>query len=126
MFTRDNAVLIKQEPTALPSGRGFFKSIVTLTWLNEDMTTTLTLGCTQCGHQDTKQPKMAYHIGVIHNGKTGVMGRKSGSSNKVTANSMDKIQRIVSDLETERDMWKAKARKYERQLKALQQALVID
>ena len=128
MFSRDNAVLLKSEPAPLPNGHGTYKNIVVLTWLNDDMTTTTMFGCIQCGYQDIHKPKLAVHVGVAHNGKLGQMGRrgKPNKNSNSTQNSMAKIEAIIANLEAERDLWKGKARKYERQLKALQNALIIE
>jgi protein-arginine kinase activator protein McsA len=122
MFNRDGAVMLKQEKVALPHGKGYFKNVVLLTWLNDDMSTISLFGCVQCGYQDPQRSRVGIHVGVVHNGKKGVQkGQK-----RTPKPAISQVQSMLSELEAERDMWKAKARKYERQLRALRNALQVE
>lgn len=113
MFQRPNAVLVTDEAVPSINKGHFFTNQSKLTWLEENNQVIVTYGCKVCFAQFNTSQAVGIHIGKIHN-KTTVTNT---SSNPIRA-----IENIIAD----RDYWKKRALKLERQLRALGKALTIE
>jgi len=127
-FTRKNAILCQRDTVPNPMRTGtFFSNMVQLTWLEEDNNILVSFGCLQCGEQTLSRPQMSIHVGTHNpdNAKPKVRGKYKTKSAK-KADAVTTVSKMIDDLTAERDLYKAQARKYQKQLQALRDLFKID
>ena len=114
-FTRDNAVIqhIENIHNHMKAGHVFINQY-RITWLNSDLSLTTTYGCRLCGGQYANQQLLGVHIGKVHNGTKGKREKA-----KVNSDPIADLQLAIDGIKAERDMWKRKAKQYERLLRSL-------
>jgi hypothetical protein len=114
-FTRENAVIqhIENIPNHMRAGK-VFTNQYRITWLNNDLSLTTTYGCRLCGGQYNTQQMLGIHIGKVHNGTKGKRDKA-----KVSSDPIADLQLAIDSIKAERDMWKRKAKQYERLLRSL-------
>jgi hypothetical protein len=105
----------------------FFSNMVQLTWLEEDNNVLVSFGCLQCGEQTLSRPQMSIHVGTHNpdNAKPKTRGKYKTKSAK-KADAVTTVSKMIDDLTAERDLYKAQARKYQKQLQALRDLFKID
>lgn len=114
MFQRPNAVLVTEELVPSINKGHFFTNQAQLTWLDNDNQVIVTYGCKVCFSQFNTRQAVGIHIGKIHNAKP--------VNTNLSSNPIRAIENIIAD----RDYWKKRALKLERQLRALGKALTIE
>ena len=127
-FTRKNAILCQRDTVPNPMRTGtFFSNMVQLTWLEEDNNVLVSFGCLQCGEQTLSRPQMSIHVGTHNpdNAKPKTRGKYKTKSAK-KADAVTTVSKMIDDLTAERDLYKAQARKYQKQLQALRDLFKID
>ena len=127
-FTRKNAILCQRDTVPNPMRTGtFFSNMVQLTWLEEDNNILVSFGCLQCGEQTLSRPQMSIHVGTHNpdNAKPKTRGKYKTKSAK-KADAVTTVSKMIDDLTAERDLYKAQARKYQKQLQALRDLFKID
>jgi len=127
-YTRKNAILCQSDTVPNPMRTGtFFSNMVQLTWLEEDNNILVSYGCLQCGEQTLSRPQMSIHVGTHNpdNNKPKIRGKYKTKSAK-KADAVTTVSKMIDDLTAERDLYKAQARKYQKQLQALRDLFKID
>jgi hypothetical protein len=127
-FTRKNAILCERNAVPNPMRTGtFFNNMVELTWLEESNDILTSYGCLYCGEQTLSRPQMSIHVGTHNpdNAKPKLRGKYKTKSAK-KADAVTTVSKMIEDLTAERDLYKAQARKYARQLQALRDLFKID
>jgi hypothetical protein len=128
-FTRKNAILCERDVVPNPMVKGqFFTNMVQLTWLEENNNILVSFGCLQCGEQTLSRPQMSIHVGT-HNPANANKPKTRGKYKTKTAKKADAVttvSKMIDDLTAERDLYKAQARKYQKQLQALRDLFKVD
>ena len=125
-FLRNGIAPLQTQPVANPMVKGaYFTNMVELLYLDG---TTL-FGCLKCGSTTTNRPSMSIHIGT-HNPANAIKRTKrkynKRSERLTTDKAISKVDKLISDLEAERDYYKALARKYAKQLNTLKDLFSVD
>lgn len=126
-FTRKNAILCERDTVPNPMVKGqYFTNMVQLTWLEENNNVLVSFGCLICGEQTLSRPQMSIHVGT-HNAKPISKPRGKYKTKKAKQEgAIGTIEKMIADLTAERDLYKAQARRYQKQLQALRDLFKID
>jgi hypothetical protein len=104
----------------------YFTNMVQLTWLEENNNVLVSFGCLICGEQTLSRPQMSIHVGT-HNAKPISKPRGKYKTKKAKQEgAIGTIEKMIADLTAERDLYKAQARRYQKQLQALRDLFKID
>lgn len=115
------ATLIESQTVPNPMKKGhFFTNMTELLWSDN----TTTFGCLICGMQTEVRPQMSIHIGKTHNAKPTKVKKTKAVAQPNKA--IGQVEKLIQDLTSERDHYKALARKYARQLNTLRQVFDVD
>lgn len=128
-FTRKNAILCERDAVPNPMVKGqFFTNMVQLTWLEENNNVLVSFGCLLCGEQTLSRPQMSIHVGTHNpaNLNKPIKAKKYKTKKVVQANAVGTVEKMIADLTAERDLYKAQARKYQKQLQALRDLFKIE
>jgi len=129
-FTRKSAILCERTTVPNPMRVGhFFTNMVELTWLEENNNILTTFGCLICGEQTLSRPQMSIHVGGHNPANANKVGKPRGKYKTKSAKKADAVttvSKMIDDLTAERDMYKAQARKYARQLQALRDLFKVE
>lgn len=127
-FTRKNAILCERNTVPNPMRAGtYFNNMVELTWLEESNNVLTTFGCLICGEQQFSRPQMSIHVGTHNpsNNKPKTRGKYKTKKSKQEG-AVGTVEKMIADLTAERDLYKAQARRYQKQLQALRDLFKID
>lgn len=129
-FTRKNAILCERNAVPNPMRTGtFFNNMVELTWLEESNDILVSYGCLFCGEQTLSRPQMSIHVGTHNPDNANKVSKPRGKYKTKTAKKADAVttvSKMIDDLTAERDLYKAQARRYQKQLQALRDLFKID
>ena len=126
-FIRKNAILCERNTVPNPMRTGtYFNNMVELTWLEENNNVLTTFGCLICGEQQFSRPQMSIHVGTHNpdNAKPKTRGKYKTKTAK-KADAVTTVSKMIDDLTAERDLYKAQARRYQKQLQALRDLFKI-
>lgn len=125
-FLRNNIAPLQTQPVPNPMAKGhYFHNMVELLWLDG----TSMFGCQICGQMTPTRAQMSIHVGT-HNPANAIKRTKRKYKKRTerltTDKAISKVDKLISDLEAERDYYKALARKYAKQLNTLKDLFSVD